>query len=203
MGSTKWGPRGRAWAVVAVVVGLIVSGGSVWLASQAAFSGRTEVGSNSFSVGSVAITNDRSGSMVFTGGTTNMTPGATDSKCIRVAYHGTLAAQVKLYASAYSDTGLARYLHLTIEEGDGGAYADCAGFTRTAQLVNDQVIQDVFDPAGVPDHRTFAAGLGGAWTPGANPSYKTYRISYLLPQTTNDGQGSGLVVAFTWEAIST
>jgi hypothetical protein len=202
MDAKQRGGRGRIWAAAAVALGMAISGASVWQASQAAFSAQTGVNGNTFSVGSVTITNDRSGAVIFTGGTTNMAPGASDSKCVRVTYQGTLASEVRMYASAYSDTGLAQYLHLTIEEGDGGTFADCSAFTRTAYLVNDQLAADVFDPLGVPAHRDYASGLGGAWKPSSNPSYKTYRVTYSLPSSTTGGPGSGLVITLTWEANS-
>ena len=202
MDAKQKGGRARIWAAAAVALGMAISGGSVWRASQAAFSAQTGVNGNTFSVGSVTITNERSGAVIFTGGTTNMAPGATDSKCVRVTYQGSLASEVRMYASTYTDSGLAQYLHVTIEEGDGGTFADCTGFTRTAYLVNDQLAADVFFPLGVAAHRNYADGLGGAWQPSSNPSYKTYKVTYSLPSATTGGQGSGLVITFTWEAAS-
>lgn len=194
--------RARLWLAAVIAVGMAVSGMSVWQASQAAFSAQTGVTGNTFSVGSVSISNERSGAVIFTGGTTNMAPGAGGSQCVRVTYTGTLASEVRMYASAYTDTGLGSYLRLTVEEGDGGTYADCSAFTRTAYLVNDQLVASVFNPGGTPAHRDWADGLGGAWQPSSNPSSKTYRVSYSLPASTSGGQGTNVVVTLTWEAVS-
>lgn len=170
--------------------------------SSAAFTASTASSGNAFSSGTVAISNERSGSVVFTG-VGSLIPGDTATKCITVTYSGTVSSAVKLYASAYTDTGLADDLHLTLEEGDGGNYASCTGFTRTGYLINDQDLATVFNPSGVAARRNYAGGLGGTWTPAANPTVKTYRFTYSLPPATpNTAQGKTVAVTFTWAAQS-
>jgi hypothetical protein len=168
----------------------------------AAFTSSTANTGNTLTSGSVGITNERTGSVVFSG-VSGLIPGNTATKCVTVTYGGTVAASVKLYASAYSDTGLADDLHLTLEEGDGGTYTSCTGFTRTSYLINDQALATVFNPSGTASRRDYASGLGGTWTPAANPTVKTYRFTYSLPPATgNSAQATNVAVTFTWEARS-
>jgi hypothetical protein len=170
---------------------------------MAAFTASTANSGNTLASGSVAITNERTGSVVFTG-VGSLIPGNTATTCVKVTYSGTVSTSVKLYASAYSDTGLGDDLRLTLEEGDGGTYASCTGFTRTSYLVNDQSFDAVFNASGTASRRTYATGLGGSWTPAANPTVKTYRFTYALsPATPNSAQGTNVAVTFTWEARST
>jgi len=197
-------------AHVAVILGMLASGGIVWQASQAAFSKSTSANSNTFSAGSVTITNERTGAVVFAS-TSNMVPGATQTKCVAVTYQGSVDAEVRMYASTYDDTGqLAQYLNLTIEEGDGGEYADdCRSsnpsnpFTASATGLSNVSAQSAF--TGLNAKVDYAHAMFGSWTPtGGGNETKTYRISYTIPSNVSDNaQGKSLILGFTWEARST
>ena len=61
-----------------------------------------------------------------------MSPGDSVTS-ITATYQGTITnpVAVKLYSSGYVDSAnLADYLNVTIEEGSGGSFGSCAGFTQ-------------------------------------------------------------------------
>ncbi|MCA2218542.1 hypothetical protein [Jidongwangia harbinensis] len=184
---------------VAVVLGFLGSGALVWQASQAAYSAQTSVTANTFDSGGVAITNERAGQLIFTSGTSNLAPGDSGTRCVEVTYSGSLAAQVKVYASTYASTGLGQYLVLTLEEGTGGDHASCAGFTATSTLINAQTADTAF---GAGAHSSFATGYYGTWSPTGTDT-RTYRLTYSLPMATTGGSGTDVEIAFSWAAQST
>ena len=107
---------------------LVASSAMVFQASSAAFNATTSDGPNTWSAGTVAISDDDSATAMFTA--TNLKPLQTGTKCIQVTYDGSLAAAVKLYGAASGTLGT--YLNLTVEEGTGGTFASCTGFTGTS-----------------------------------------------------------------------
>jgi hypothetical protein len=184
----------RTLLVLAIPVGLLISGLLVWQASNAAFSDTTTNPGNSWAAGEVIITSDR-GSAMFEAH--DLAPGAADQQCVRVTYEGTLDADVALYAAyVNANSGLAPYLDLTVEQGTGSA-ADCSDFAPGAGLANASGTLAGF----VTGNTSFADGLGG-WSPaGGTNATRTYRFAYELPaDTTNDAQGETAEVTVTWEA---
>src|SRR4051812_29752095 len=65
--------------IVATPIAVVAAAAMVWQSSYAAFSGTTRNSGNSWSTGSVALTDDDSGSARFQA--TGMVPGSTDTKC--------------------------------------------------------------------------------------------------------------------------
>jgi hypothetical protein len=127
----------------------------------------------------------------------NLKPGDTATKCINVTYTGSLAATVKLYTSASTDTGLGQYLDFSIDEGTGatgGASLDCTGFTLGSALF----------PAGtlsgfLTAKNSYPNGVS-TWAPaGASNAVKSYRFTWTL-QDNNSAQSKSASATFTWEA---
>jgi hypothetical protein len=181
----------RTFLVLAVPVGLLLSGLLVWQASHAAFSDTATNAGNSWAAGEVIITNDRASALFEA---PNLAPGDGDAQCIRVTYSGTLDADVRLHgAYVDGDSGLASYLDFDVAQGTGDA-PDCSDFTPGS-----------FDAATgslasfVTGHTNFGDGLGD-WSPTPNTT-RTYRFSYELPSgVSNDAQGESATASFTWEA---
>ena len=94
--------RGRAGvraATAVVSLALLASGAMVYQASNAAFTATTSTGNNSWTAGTVALTNSSSATALFDATAEGVfTPGTTTARCVLVTYSGTLAASgVKLY----------------------------------------------------------------------------------------------------------
>ncbi len=110
--------RGTATIAVALAAGLIGSGVLVWQSSYAAFSSTTTNPTSSFSAGSVTLSDNDSGTAVFS--VTNLKPGDSGRGCIAVAYGGSLtpAAAIQVYATAGATNtlALANNLYFSIEQ---------------------------------------------------------------------------------------
>ncbi|GAA0810121.1 hypothetical protein [Spirilliplanes yamanashiensis] len=195
-------PRsGRSAKVVAaaVVVGLIGSGALVWQASSAAFTASTDNANNSWTSGSVTLTDNDFGGANFN--ETNLKPGDTGTKCILVTYNGSVASSVTLYSNTPTGT-LGQYLDLDVSVGSGST---CASPGTQTQIFGDVNT--------VPDNSSdtldnFAAahtdwGTGaGTWTPSTAGTAKPYTFTYTLGGG-DAAQGlSATGVQFTWEAQS-
>src|SRR3712207_597175 len=124
---------------------------------------------------------------------TNVRPGSTGEKCIKLTYNGSLSTSVKLYGTAVSGA-LAPHLDLVVEEGSGGTFGSCTGFVASA---TDYTGTLAAFGTGKTD---FASGVGSFAPTGAGQT-KTYRIAYTVNATTPDSaQGAAANATFTWEA---
>jgi hypothetical protein len=191
--------RRRPGVIVLVPLALIASSAVVYQASNAAFTAQTTNGSNTWSSGSVTITDDDS-NVAITAGLGSLKPGDTGTKCVNVTYGGSLAAAVRLYASAYGGTGLGQYLDFAVDEGTGatgGNTLDCTGFVLGTALY----------PAGTLNgfattKNSYANGVS-SWAPaGGSNAVKSYRFTWTL-QDNNAAQGLTATATFAWEARNT
>lgn len=173
-------------ASLALVSLLMING------SRAAFTDTTTNGSNSWSAGTVDLTDDDAGSVMFN--VSNMKPGDTSTKCIVVTYNGSLTSNVKTYASV-AGTGLAPYLNTTVDVGSGGSFADCAGFTASSTLFTGTLAS-----LGTT-HSNFANGMAG-FNGATSGTTRTYRFTVALADN-NLAQGLNASATITWEAQNT
>lgn len=186
-------PKGAATRLAVVVTAVTIGSLLIASGSRAAFTAKSTNGSNSWTAGTVILTDDDAESAMFS--LTNLAPGDGGTKCINVTYTGSLTADVKLYGPVAGD-GLAPYLTTTIEIGTGaagGATGDCTGFTATSTLFNAGTLAD-FGTA----HSSFTNGLGG-FTGATNPTTMSYRITTSVADDTL-AQGKTATATFTWEA---
>jgi hypothetical protein len=174
-------------AVVAIATAALVSV-SVMNYSRAAFTATTSNTSNNWSTGSVALSDDDSGTAMFNA--SNLTGGQSVVQCIKVTYSGSVTpATIKLYGT--SSGALAPYLNLTIEQGTGGSFGSCAGFSGS-QIYSGTV--NGFSST----YTNFGNGLS-AWSPSSTPDSKVYRFTVTV-QNDNNAQSKSASADFTWEA---
>jgi hypothetical protein len=184
--------RHGALVAIPIVVGLLGASALVWQSSGAAFSGTTGDAGNSWTAGTVSLTDDDSAAAMFAA--TGLVPGSTGDHCITVTYGGSVTAAVKLYVSANTGAGLQPYLDLVIEEGTGGTFASCTGFTPGSTLFTGTLADFVADNA------AYADGVS-SWSPTAATQARTYRFTYTLNASTPDAQqGASSTATFQWEA---
>ncbi|MFC9419937.1 TasA family protein, partial [Bacillus mobilis] len=135
-------------------LGLAAVGVLLVQGSSAAFTASTDSKGNVVESGTVVLTNDGSSTAMFNVG--NLNGGQTVTRCVNVAYNGSLTSDIKLETIASGD--LAAGLATTVEVGSGatgGTGFDCTGFTGgTSQYTG--TLADL--SAG---HGTYANGLGG------------------------------------------
>lgn len=188
----------RAGVALTTGAAALISSGLVWQSSYSAYSGDTSNPAENWATGTVALTDDDSGSALFTA--TNLKPGSTGTRCIVVTSNGSLPSAVKLYGTGYNATnGLGSSISLTITQGTGGSFGSCTGFTALgtgAGLYSGTLAG--FSAA------NFATGLG-TWTPtGTAGETRTFQLSYTVDTNApNSTQGGSASLGFTWEAQNT
>lgn len=177
--------------LASALAAFLMVGAVVVISSRSAFSDTTDNPGNSWTAGTVTITDDDGGATAMFNATA-MAPGDTSIECIVVTYSGTLVpADVVLYGVS-GGTGLDAYLDVIIEEGSGGVFGNCTGFTLNSTPFTNTLAN--FSAT----HTNFGNGITG-WSPAANPESKTYRITVTL-QDVNAAQGLNGTATFTWEA---
>ncbi len=176
----------------AVLLGLLASGGMVWQGTAAVFSSTTSNSGSSWATGSVALSDDDTGSAMFSAA--GLVPGNGGSNCITVSYGGDVATTVKLYVGASADaSALAQYVNLVIQEGAGGGFGSCGGFASSATLYTGTL-------AAFTAAKTNYGNGVGTWAP-SGAATKVYKISYTLDSSTpSSKEGVSTSATFTWEA---
>lgn len=177
-------PRGAAvrTGLTMLVVALIAS-----VSTWAAFSTTTQNPGNSFSTGTVEISDDDADAAMLS--LADAKPGDSDTSCIVVSYAGSLPATVTMYGST-TGTGLDQYLDLTVTRGTkSSAFDDCSDFVAGPVVYAGTL-------AGYPD--AYAGGIAdaGTWTDGDEHAYR-FEITV---QDDPAAQGLTAAQAFVWEA---
>ena len=192
-GDTRWRHLTTDNRIV-LIIGVLASLGLIWGGTTAAFTSTTPSGNNSWSTGTVTLSDDDGGSALFTA--SGLVPGSSGSNCITVTYTGTVPTTVRLYASASSDaSSVASYLDLTIQEGNGGNFGNCTGFTAATTLYTGTL-------ATFTSSKTSYATGTGTWAP-ITAASRVYKVSYTLNSATpNTKQGAITTATLQWEAQS-
>jgi hypothetical protein len=117
-------PRRRLWRAAAPVAGLLAAGLLIWQGSSAAFSATTVNTADTWSSGTLTLTNN-GGTAAYAASTTalfggateqNLKPGSTGTQCLTVQSGGTSAGALKFYVGAITGSaGLAGQIQLTID----------------------------------------------------------------------------------------
>lgn len=183
--------RPSALLVVTVALAILIASGITYRATSAAFTASTSTGTNTFTAGSVALTNSSSASALFTVG--GLVPGNTGERCVTVDYTGDVNAGIKLYGSATGSLGT--HLNLVVQESTTAATPDCTGFTAGTTIITG-VMNTVLGT-----YNNYATGAGTWAVTGAQS--RSYRVTYTLPSgASNAAQGTSVNMTLTWEAQS-
>jgi hypothetical protein len=121
--------RGRKLGISAIVVGVL--GSAAGLGVFGLFSATTQNAGNELSTGTVALTDNDSGSALFN--IHGAQPGDSWTRCIKVTYSGSLPADVHVYLA--NATGpLAAYINVKLWQGTQSAsvFPTCDGFVAQA-----------------------------------------------------------------------
>jgi predicted ribosomally synthesized peptide with SipW-like signal peptide len=185
-----------------ILLSLLLIGATSALAgfgTFSAFSSTTTNSGNSFSAGTVHIDDNDAGGFMYQ--VSNQVPGVATTKCIKLTYGGTRAADVKLYTT--STVGpVADYIDLTVEKGSGNpTFPNCTGFSSEATIYSGEL--DEF----MATKDSYANGIGtfpGSQTQWNQNDTLVYRFTLTL-QDDNSANGGATPLstgshAFTWEA---
>ncbi|MDP9026081.1 MAG: hypothetical protein M3N46_00820 [Actinomycetota bacterium] len=197
-------PNARARRIAIFSVGpLAVVGAAllIWQISAAAFTAQTQNVGNSWSTGSVNLTDDDQGAAAFQ--LTNVKPGQTGSNCIKVTSTSSVSGVVKLYIARLGAGGLENNILDTIEIGTGGSFGNCTGFVPDSAAGTPTSLA-----AGALASTNYATGTLPWTTTGAAGESKTYRVSWVfdvtnLTQAQVDAlQGKSVSEDVVWELQS-
>ncbi|CAN5233810.1 hypothetical protein BH11ACT2_BH11ACT2_06180 [soil metagenome] len=201
-------PRARIVAAFAAgPLAVIIAGGLVWQASDAAFTSTTRNSGNAWSAGQVTLTDDDLGAAAFT--VENLVPGETGQKCIVVTSNSNVAGEVRAYMQnlSASAAGLQDHILFQVEQGtstSGGTFNDCTGFVPAAGALPAASLStlDVVNH----DYSTGGARWATTGTAGESHVYRgtwTFDTTGLTQQQINALQGSRVSVDLVWELQST
>ncbi len=186
------GRRARRLALAACAL-VAVAGSSlvVWQSAYATFADSAGPVAATASTGTLTLTDDDAGTTLFT--VSDLKPGDTGTRCMRVTANGTSPADVRLYGTGRSGTaGLAAAMTLTVRLGTGGT-PTCNGFTSTSTVYTGTLAG--FTAEG------FATGLGSWSAPGRVATTRTYQLVWSLPTSAPlSAEGGTAAVSFVWEA---
>ncbi len=180
---------GAVGTALLLVVFLVLS------VSRAAFVSTTDNASNSVSTGSLSLTDDDSGTAMFSS-VTGLVPLNTVTRCIQIDYAGSInPVPVLLYASGAPTGTLGTYLDLTIEIGptNADAFFSCASFAASSTLYTGTL-------AGFAStYDSYANGLT-TWDP-AGTDARTFRVTVTVQ---DNPLAAGLTAGWglTWETRS-
>lgn len=187
---------GRKLLATVAVIGAAAS--LIAVGAFSAFSSTTTNPGNSFSAGSVVISDNDAGSALYQ--VSNQKPGVLTEKCIKVTYTGSLDADVKLYTpSTIAPAG--QYVNLKVEEGTQPTttFPGCTGFTPKAGAALYNGTLSAFGTS----HSGWANGLvtnPGAATGWVQNDAVAYRVTVQV-QDVNAAQGATVGAHdYTWEA---
>ncbi len=176
---TRSTARAFAAAVAALLIAtLVVNRSSDALTAEGTASGAA------LSAGTISLVDDDEGRSLFDLGA--MAPGRPVVRCLEVVYDGTILP-VDLAVRSASSGPLAAFLDVTLDEGTGGSFEDCAGFEST-RPVFDGTLAELTDAGWLP--------LGPVLNTG---DARTFRLRIEVQDRT-EALGQTARAEFVWEA---
>lgn len=178
----SWLTRTTARAFAAAVSSLLIATLVINRSSEALTTDGTVAGS-AVSSGTVSLVDDDQGRSLFD--LSDMSPQRPVIRCIEVVYDGTILP-VDLALKAESVGSLSAFLDVSIEEGTGGSFETCDGFSAQSNVFSG----------------TLAELSAGGWrhldTIVNTGARRTFRIEFAL-QDEQDALGLTTSADFTWE----
>lgn len=193
-------PAARKQLTKAILpVGILLSALLVYQSSHAAFTATTTNPGNAWTTGSVVLSDSQGGDSTGATGTamfsvTALKPGVTVTRCIDVTYSGSLAATVRVYASAVTSVGtsVGPYLNFKVEERQG----TCAALGTIDATFDDVLAGAVGSFASA--HTSHGDGFGVFAPTGASQA-RAYVFTTSV-QDDDAAQDKDITVTLAWEA---
>jgi hypothetical protein len=180
--------RARKALVSMLVVG--TAGAVASFGAFSAFSSSSTNSGNEFKAGTVVLGSNDGGQPMY-GGVTSAKPGQAVTRCVSVAYTGTLASYVRLYTTDATAGALSKYVDVTVTpgqwSGSPSTFPSCANFVPSGLPVYSGTL-DAFQK----NKNSFASGVqlnspaGGTW---AQNTTVVYQFSYTLQDDNNANSG--------------
>ena len=189
----------RKTLVTLLVLGVV--GTLAGVGTFSAFSSTTVNTGNTFAAGTVYLGDNDAGSATYN--VTGQKPGDVTTKCIRLTYTGSLAADVKLYTSS-TVNALGTYVDLSIDKGTmpvGTTFPNCTGFVVESNVFSNTLANFTTTKNSYANGIAAFPGVQTAWN---QNDTVVYRFTLTLQ---NNAAANGGAVAlttgahdFTWEA---
>jgi predicted ribosomally synthesized peptide with SipW-like signal peptide len=186
---------GKRTKVLLTILIVGVGGGLAGFGVLAAFSDSTSNAGNSFTAGTVTLT-DNDGNVALYTNTTEAQPGVNYDRCIRVTYAGSLDAGVRLYTSAISADG--SQVNVQVDKSATGSQADCSDFGAATNVYAETSLS-----AFGSSHSSYSNGLSvnpGSATKWVQNDVVTYRFRLSIPDLEANEGVSIDPFELTWEA---
>lgn len=186
----------RAVMLGATPIAVLLAGLMVWQGTNAAFTADTRNIGNNWETGSVTISDDDNGGAMFS--VQHVVPGQTGSHCIVVTASPSVPSTVKTYVQSLQSDGLEANIFVSMEQGSGGSFGDCTGFTASGDVAPSMTLVTA------ATYNSFANGVL-PWSVAAGPATKTYKISWVFDTTGLDQaqvdalQGKSASLNIEWE----
>jgi hypothetical protein len=119
---------------------------------------------------------------------TGLVPGRATSRCVQVQYGGPAPAGTVFFSASDITGPLAASLKLKVEQGTGGNFASCHGFTGA--VVYDGALTGLVDADPAEPHTTTG------WSPSAGDE-RTYRLTATMRDNVSV-QGQASTATFRW-----
>ena len=139
----------------------------------------------------------------------NLVPMQTDSRCIVVTANSSVPGLVKTWFGQMDADGLQDNVKLGVQEGTGGSFGDCTGFTPGVGFHPSATLSDLAGAAGM-NHTDYASGILPWPTTGVSTGEsRTYKFTWVfdtagLTQPEIDAlQGKLATVNINWELQNT
>ncbi|HEY8718051.1 hypothetical protein [Pengzhenrongella sp.] len=177
-------------------VAVLAAGLMVWQGSSAAFTETTGNSGNTWAAGHLTLTDDDSGAARFV--LNNLVPDQTGSKCIVVSSTTTVPSVVSSYVKNLTASPLADYLTLSIEQGTGGTFNNCAGFNPGPD------VPQIYSLNAMSTTYTDFSNAATTWATTGTDS-RTFRVTWNFDtsgasQATVDAlQGASTGIDIVWE----
>ena len=177
--------RSTARAFAAAVSALLVTTLVIDRSASAINTTGTEA-ANSFTSGTIALTDDDSGRSLFD--LEDMAPGRPVERCLTITYEGSILP-VDITLAADVNGPLAEHLLVEVDEGTGGGFESCTGFTP-AGSVFDGTLAEMAD-----DTRFEPMAVGRVLNA---DDQRTFRFRFDLADT-SDALDLAASAEFVWE----
>ena len=179
-GPARSGRSARMLAVQvgAVVLGFVLVAVLVVTSSRAAFVAQTNNATNSVSSAGINLTDDDSGTAMFTN-VTGLVPGTNTDRCITVTWTGTTnPLAVKLYASGAPTGNLAQYLNLTVDmlPSTGDSFGSCTNFNSSGTTPTNVYGGTLSGFASAYTNSTTGVSTTWVHTTASSPDARTFRF---------------------------
>ena len=171
---------------------LLVAAAVVWHGAAADFVDAAPSQTVTASTTTLTLTDDDSAVRLFN--LSELRPGATATRCVRVSTTSPRVSTVRLYGTGRSSTkGLSSAINLRILVGTAGSNTNCGAFTTGTQAYNGTLAAFPTD--------SFAAGVGSWSSTAGTTSRRTYQITYTLSASApTSAEGGTATLSFVWEA---